>query len=318
MRKLIGLGVSLVILAVLYWQIDIRTLGAALGRTRADWLAAALALVIPVTVLSAWRLTVLAPARLPLGESLRLILMASVLNMVLPSKMGDIAKAYAIAERGHLKGLPALSLVVFEKAWDMLSLLVFCVIGLVVTWNGGWLYGALALAVLAMLSVGLLLVCSAAAGHRVLAGIARVAPGKIGRKFGDLGESWSGTVGYFWSDRRRAASVIVVSLVTWLLHLVQIWLFIFALDARTPFVSNLALAPLALLIGLLPFTFAGVGTRDAALIVLYRPWLDAGTGAALGVLCILRYLLPAIAGLPLLGRYIGQVKGLERSGLERP
>ena len=136
MRKLIGLAVSLTILAIIYWQIDISALFAAFERTNIGWLVGALTLLIPVTLLGAWRLTVLSPSPLPFGESLRLILMASVLNMVLPSKMGDIAKAYAIAERGHSKGLPALSLVVFEKAWDLLSLLVFCVLGLALTWSG--------------------------------------------------------------------------------------------------------------------------------------------------------------------------------------
>ena len=97
----------------------------------------------------------------------------------------------------------------------------------------------------------------------------------------------------------------------WFVHIVQIWLFIIALDAFAPFIVSVALIPLALLIGLMPFTFAGIGTRDAALIVLYRPWFDAGTGAALGVLCILRYLLPALAGLPLLGRYLTQIRALQ-------
>jgi hypothetical protein len=50
--------------------------------------------------------------------------------MVLPSKMGDIAKAYFMRDRGHLEGSLALSLVVFEKACDMLSLLLWCVFGL--------------------------------------------------------------------------------------------------------------------------------------------------------------------------------------------
>jgi len=41
-------------------------------------------------------------------------------------EMGDIAKAF-MKERGHLSGSLSLSLVVFEKACDMLSLLLWCV-----------------------------------------------------------------------------------------------------------------------------------------------------------------------------------------------
>lgn len=48
----------------------------------------------------------------------------------------------------------------------------------------------------------------------------------------------------------------------------------------------------------IPLTFAGVDTRDAALILFYQPYFDEATGAALGLLCKLRYFLPAIIGLP--------------------
>jgi len=55
------------------------------------------------------------------------------------------------------------------------------------------------------------------------------------------------------------------------------WFFILSLKAWTPFLANLALAPLAILAGLLPLTLAGIGTRDAALIALYQPFFNAPT-----------------------------------------
>ena len=65
--------------------------------------------------------------------------------------------------------------------------------------------------------------------------------------------------------------------------------------------THLAIMPLAILAGLLPLTFAGVGTRDAAIIATYLPFMPAATGAALGILCTSRYIVPAIIGLPMLG-----------------
>jgi hypothetical protein len=59
----------------------------------------------------------------------------------------------------------------------------------------------------------------------------------------------------------------------------------------------------------LPLTFAGVGTRDAALIIFYQPYLNPPVAAALGLLCTVRYILPALAGLPLLGRYLPVLSG---------
>ena len=77
--------------------------------------------------------------------------------------------------------------------------------------------------------------------------------------------------------------------------------------------AHLALAPLAFLAGLLPLTFAGVGTRDAALIAFYQPYMNAPTAAALGLLCTSRYLLPALGGLPFLGQYLTTIKKMRQT-----
>src|SRR5690606_33128186 len=92
------------------------------------------------------------------------------------------------------------------------------------------------------------------------------APGKVKPKLARLSASWSEMQDYFWKSKRRLFLICSSSVFIWLLHLLQIWLFILALKAWCPFVANLALSPLAILAGLLPLTFAGVGSRDAALV----------------------------------------------------
>ncbi len=132
MKRLISIVVSLGILAVLYWKIDFSKVVPVFTHCSVPWLVASLLMVVPLTLLTAGRLCQLMPKAhpLPFLESNRLILLASVLNLVLPSKMGDMAKSVFMADRGHLRGSLALALVVFEKACDMLSLLVWCVFGL--------------------------------------------------------------------------------------------------------------------------------------------------------------------------------------------
>ena len=66
--------------------------------------------------------------------------------------------------------------------------------------------------------------------------------------------------------------------------------------------------PLVMMASLVPLTLSGLGTRDAAIIVLYSPFMPAATAAALGLLIILRYLVPAIAGIPFTSRYLGRVR----------
>ncbi len=131
-----------------------------------------------------------------------------------------------------------------------------------------------------------------------------LAPGKAPDKISAIQTAWLQTLVNFWGDKRNAAIVILGSLVLWLMHLCQIWLFVFALNHTVPFASNAAMAALSIFVGLLPFTLAGIGTRDAALIFFYQPFLAAPVAAALGLFCTLRYLLPALVGLPFLGQYL--------------
>lgn len=317
MKRLLSLIISLVILGLIYWKIDLQSLVEVFRGGDRLWLVISLGMVVPLTGLTAVRLQCLVPTetKFSLAEANRLILAACTLNMILPSKMGDIAKAYFMRERGHLDGALSLSLVVFEKTCDMLSLLLWCGFGLLLYPQKDWLFWLLTLAVVSGFIVGVLLIGSRSFTRWGVGVCQRfLAPSRFGStgnsllaKLQGFQDAWEVMHRYFWSNPLRLVSVTSLSIFIWFLHLVQIWFFTIALQATVPFLANLALSPLAILAGLLPLTFAGVGTRDAALILFYQPYMSEATAAALGILCTCRYLLPAIGGLPLLGKYLSVI-----------
>ncbi len=314
MKRVISILVSLIILVVIYTKIDFARLIAVFQNCDRSWMAISLGMVVPLTLFTSWRLQQLMPSASRLGflEANRLILAASVLNMVLPSKMGDIAKAYFMKQRGHLGGTLSLSLVIFEKACDMLSLLLWCVFGLLVYPQKTWLFWVMTGFVGVGLVMGVLLLASKKFAYLFFLVARKIAPKKLRVKLETMQVSWGEMHDYFWRDRVQLIKITGTSIFIWFLHLLQIWFFILALKAWTPFLANLALSPLAILAGLLPLTFAGVGTRDAALVLFYQPYFDGATAAALGVLCTSRYLLPAIGGLPFLGQFLATVRGIKR------
>src|SRR5581483_535793 len=317
------------ILAIIYWKLNkhgqLHELAQVFANCDRVWMAASLAMVVPLTLFTSWRLQQLMPQRgqLGFGEANKLILVASVLNLVLPSKMGDIAKAWFMRERGHMSGALSLSLVVFEKATDMLSLLWWCVFGLAwIKISGAQALDAFGspafywLAVLVVggsLALGTLLIGSENFAHFFFVTGRKLAPAKFSGKLAKLQEAWSEMHGYFWKSKAQLLKVSLTSIFIWFLHLLQIWMFILALKAWAPFLANLALSPLAILAGLLPLTFAGVGTRDAALVLFYKPYFPAATAAALGLLCTARYLLPAIGGAPFVGEYFQIAKRISKN-----
>ncbi|USR90355.1 flippase-like domain-containing protein [Phormidium yuhuli AB48] len=310
MKRLLSIFVSVVILAIIYSRIDLPALAEVFRGSDPLWMAISLGMVVPLTLATGWRLRQLMPRHqdFPLTEATKLTLSASVLNMVLPSKMGELAKAYFISDRGYLPGSLAFSLVVFEKASDLLSLFVWCVFGLLFYPEKETLFWVMTFFVFLGLFFGLLLLSSESFANLFFRRSKAIASGKLYQKLDKLHRSWTEMHNHFWQDKRQLLIIASISIFIWFLHLMQIWFFIFALRASVPFIANLALAPLAIFAGLLPLTFAGVGTRDAALIFFYQPFFDANVGAALGLLCTSRYLLPAIGGLPFFGQYLANLQ----------
>ncbi len=304
-KRLISLGVSAVILALLWRSVDPAAILAAAEQTAPAWFWAAVAFTIPLTLATAWRFAALSSGSVAAGTSLRLILAASTLNMVLPSKMGDLAKAWILRRDGTMSGGRAVALVVLEKLLDLWSLLAVGAMALALTrpaLPGGEASFALALLVLWGGAIGLLL--PMLAGRRALTPLLAVTKplGKLHGNLAALVEDWDALIGWFWHSPARALAMLAGSLLLWVGHLVQIWLFASAIGA-VPMGLTMAFAVIAILAGLLPFTFAGVGTRDAALVVLFAPYLDAGGGALLGLCATLRYLIPALAGLPFVSAF---------------
>jgi uncharacterized protein (TIRG00374 family) len=305
MKKLVSLIFSSLILVVLYWRIDFVHLSAIVRKSNLPWLTVSILMNIPLVLATSWRLRELMPvsAKIRMTEANRLILMASVLNMVLPSKMGDVAKAYFMTERGHLKGSLSLALVIFEKACDMLSLLLWCAGALLFYPQKSPLFWLITVAIAGSFVFGTMILCSGRFANIFFTAGRSIAPGRVKDKLHALQASWEEMQAYFWQDKTRFMVISGSSVFIWLLHLLQIWFFILTLNSSTPFWANLALSPLAILAGLVPLTFAGVGTRDAAIVMLYKPYMDAATALALGVLCTSRYLVPALMGLPFLHEY---------------
>jgi glycosyltransferase 2 family protein len=311
MKKAIGLVVSLALLALIWWRVDLAAIGAATRAANPWWLAAGLLTIIPLTLMTAARFGMLCRTPIGLWPATRLILSASTLNLVLPSKMGDLAKGWVLTGRYGFDAKLAVALVVMERSLDMASLLAWGVLALLWVGRSDPLLMVAALGVGALLALLLVLLSPWPVAGRLLSFIGRVVPGGAGRWLTGFAVEWREAVRWFWSDRRRVAKVWLVSLAIWGGHLAQFWLFAQAL-APVPFLDNMAFATLAILAGLLPLTMAGIGTRDAAILFLYRDYLTGGQAAVLGVLATLRYLLPAIAGLPFMGDYLQRGRRKER------
>jgi glycosyltransferase 2 family protein len=309
MRRIIAFLISSALLVLIYRLVDFSTLIDAMRMAKRTLVAVGILTVLPLMLATAWRLCVLTGrAKVGFFEAVQLVLVASTLNLFLPSKAGDIAKAWVLVHRHGMEGKLALSISIFEKALDLTSLLLLGVIALLyvagdntLLWASAAVTALLFLVLLAMiLPIGL----AAITGRILTKFITARLVGPVERLF----DTWQSVIIWYWSDRRQAVGVLLLSIAIWAGHLMQFWLFALSVSANIPILDNMAFATLGILAGLLPFTFAGIGTRDAALIHLYGAYLTPGQGAFLGVLATLRYVMPGIAGLPFLAQSIRSIK----------
>lgn len=297
---------SIAIIIFLYWQIDASKIIFVFLDANLIWLSIGLVLVIPITLLTAFRLTFLSmdSNKIDYLDALKLTLAASVMNLVLPSKMGDLAKGIFIVKDKKINYSLVVPLVVLEKISDILALLLWCFFGLLYLQNFNIFYIILLIMISIFLVIGILIISSKHFANKFFALIIFLLPERFFLSISNFQKGWFETIGFIKKDVIKIWSLSLISIFLWFIHLLQIWLFILSLSPDVGFLVSLALTPLAIFIGLAPLTFAGIGTRDFAFIYLYSSYFPAATGAALGVLSTLRYIIPAIAGIPFFSQYL--------------
>lgn len=298
--KLVSLGVSLLVLLALYQLIEWRQVPGVLAAADPLYLALALFSMVPITLAVAARFLWIAPeGSVPnLWEALRLTLVAQVLNLFLPAKLGDLGKSYFIAKSGEVTPGLAVSVVVYERGCDMFGLLTWCLVGLALELpqlSGLTRWGVLFVAA-AWLGTGLMISSQRIAAWIV--GVAsRILPGKVGRAVAGLGEGWALLHGDLARRRGQRLGIALASVGLWFMHLTQIWLFVLTVGGQVPLLTSFAFSALAILCALVPFGFAGIGVRDAAFVALYTSMIGAEKAATVGLLSATRPLLPALAAL---------------------
>lgn len=297
LMKWASLLFSLGLLAVIYAQLDLKSMGSRLVDAHWGWFIAALLCFVPQIIVTTlrWRTMVSTFAPLSFKEALGMVMAGKALNALVPSKLGEMSKAYFLKRDARLELNKGLPIVLLEKLLDLGGLCAWMLLGVAL---GDSLSEPMFLG--GLISVGVL------GGGIIMVGIPTFVDrflGKIGGRLGRVIGGW-GEVMASWRERPwRLGSIVVLSFVLWGLHLLQIYLFFPSLRQHIDVPVALSYIPLSLLAGLLPISMAGMGTRDAALIILFSPWVDAPTMAGVGVLCTMRYWADTLLGVPFFHRY---------------
>lgn len=301
MKRAIAVVVSISILAAIFYKIDLRGLLNNLMHMERWYFALSISMFIPQFLVMArrWQVMIQDHCKITLWESMWLVLAGNTLNVVLPTKLGDFAKTVYHRNKYGLELKKGVFLTILEKSLDLASIGALILIGsLFIGEKNKIIYTSMLLAAITILSVIFLFTFDIRRLnlHRLLSRF------KFGNKVAEFVNKWEEAKASQKANKLRLAKIVLFSIMLWVLHIGQIYLFFLALRSSVSPAVVLVLAPMSILVGLLPISFGGIGTRDAALIYLFAPYENATLMASVGLLSTLRYFIPALCGLPFLPR----------------
>ncbi len=286
-RIFFRVGVSLALLAAVFWKADLREIGRHLAAVSPGWLLAALALLFLGTFITAlrWRVLIRVHGQPPpLFYLMRVYLYSVFLNNFFPSTVGADPVRAALVPRTSIPLSVSLVTVVVERIIGLFALLILTLVFLPVSSARlslpiPWLpvvlaaAGGLVLAWRLTTSTGWLeRLRSATAGRPVLGRLAAILDKVVAPLSGFFGAPWQ---------------LLTVLGLTIVLQANVVFFVMFlgrSLGIHLPLLAYFAFVPLTRMVISIPLTINGIGLREGAMGTFLGVWGVAGAadlGAAI-------------------------------------
>jgi glycosyltransferase 2 family protein len=306
--RLLGLALFVGILFV----VDVPHLLSTLAKADFGLVALSIVLVIPHLATKAWRWQVLLRGvgiDVSLLEASRLYAIGQAAGFLTPGQAGDAVKAVYLRASGHSLGR-ALVTVVVDRLYDLL------VVGGLAVWGifvfGQVPQGQTAIIVLFVAGIVVLFVLFASRGWQgpLATVIKRIVPARF-LKGRDPQRSLENLVlppsTLLWS--------FAITIVSFVVSYFRSWLLFAALGLNVPIAYFLAATSIAGIASILPVTIGGVGTRDAAFVVLFAMMgYSKEAAVALSTLVLLHQVTNwVVGGLAFLWKPV-ETKGADKDG----
>jgi glycosyltransferase 2 family protein len=275
------------ILGILLNKVEWSHFWDSLANAKPRWLVCAFGVAVIQPLLAALRLKIyLKASRMakPYKRCLSAVLAAMSLNAVLPARGGDLVKVTFLED--ERKRLPAMvGVSILERVFDILIICILALIGSLLTGNQ------------VATKLSFLAACAPIGALLALNFTDRIPV--IGKRLKSVSQSYRTAI--------QASGLLVcawgVASLFWVNNLLVMFLLFKAVDANLEFTTVAATMPLAILVGILPLSISGMGTRDGAMVFLLEKTIESGTvlaGTLLYTAAVYWFL--AIIGLVFLGK----------------
>lgn len=270
---------------VLFRKIDLKLVICTLKEISLIHLFAAALLTLSFPVLSALRWQIILRTsgnEISFSRCLLIIVGIWPISAISPSKIGDLLKIYSV--RKSFDALTVAGSIILERTFDIISLAAF------------GLFGGIFFHNMHIIFISLIVVFGVIAVF-FLVRINIPFPGrkKVQEKINQLFLS----VNKISKNTFVLSLILLLTLVNWFASILQTKILFDGVGANVSLGFISAALPIAIFIGLLPITIAGMGTRDAAMISLFAPFATSHTILAVALLySFFGYWLLSIIGIP--------------------
>ena len=256
------------------------------------WLAAAyLFLLLPKALIALrWKILIAGYKQIALKESLKLQFAADTISILVPLKIGEFISAFYDNDEKYTARV-GISAGIFEKILDFVFIFLFSIIGIAYFWGKD----AIPLLLFFLLLFCVFFVVFYKKAEIVFSRIAE----KTGffKKLGKIMRAFFSYSSSIQKNKKELAKILLLSLASLFLSVFQGYLIFLAISAEINPVLVFGAIPVGILIAIIPVTFFGIGTRDAAFVFLLGPYLATANIVLFGIFFALRYVIMAIIGL---------------------
>ncbi|MBI4708678.1 MAG: flippase-like domain-containing protein [Candidatus Portnoybacteria bacterium] len=271
------LGVILFVIILL--KFDIGAIIKNLADVRLFYFAAASFLLLPILATKAlcWNyIKRVQGIKYSLKDSFLMYSSGIFLGLLTPGRLGEAAKVFYLKKDGHSIGKSMVG-IFLDRFSDIIFLFAFVCFGSIFYLS--IIKKEILIMLLGLLIIFLLLIAS------LKTGLARLALKKLFTIFipERYKKSWNINFHDFISDLKRygTKNYLVISLITilsWSFYYLEMSLLAKGMGLEVPFLYFTISVTIAGIITFIPISFYGIGTRDAALIILFAPFAIPAAG----------------------------------------
>lgn len=267
----LGIAISLAFLWLAFRGVHVEELRRSLAGVRAVWLVPVLVSIGVRFWLTALRWQVLLRPIKPVGvhRLFGVTLIGFMANNVLPARMGEFVRAYALGKSESLSTSLSFATIVLERVFDGFTLLLFLVVGVLFLHPGPWIVWPAIASFVVYLGVlaGLVWLRS---GRRLGPMIAWL-PARFRAPAGRLLDSFALGLDVL-GDGRALAAATALSLAVWLVNVAGVYATLVAFSLDLPVYAAFFVLALVALTLALPSAPGYVGTFQVGTVLALRPF----------------------------------------------